>query len=123
MVSRPAVELHSVPLQLFRERSFKDGLQRVQRRLRAVLHIYPVEQLQDVSVQPEQPRRQQAGADNLPHRFCNTGVTEAKSDPTDLNSSKGGGFMFQGKRSWSPEVSRRPCWSRLTLWAIDRALI
>lgn len=65
----PVVKLQSVLQQFFSRHAFEDGFQCVQSCWSAVLHIQPVEHLDDVTVQPEQPGRQKTRANHLPHRF------------------------------------------------------
>lgn len=47
----------------------EDGFESLQGSLGAVLHIQPVEHLNDITIQPEQPGRQHAVANHSPHRF------------------------------------------------------
>lgn len=91
----PVVELRSVLQQLFSGHASEDGFQRVQSRLGTVLYVQPVEQLREVSVQPLHPGRQQARAEHLPHRFCNT-----RSQWDVFNG-------HQGIESWSKHLMDR----------------
>lgn len=69
----PVVKLKSVLQQFLSMCAFEHSFQCLQSSLGTVLHIQPVEQLYDVTVQPKQPGRQQTRENHIPHRFYNTG--------------------------------------------------
>lgn len=68
--SGPVVKPLPVLQQFFCRHAFEDGFQRVHRRICTVFHIQSVEQLDDITVQAEQPGWQEAAADHLSHCLC-----------------------------------------------------
>lgn len=56
-VGVPVVELYLVLQQLFSRDVFEDRFQGLQSRFCAVFHIQPMEQFNDVPIQPKQPGR------------------------------------------------------------------
>lgn len=73
----PIVKLSPVLQQLFSWHAFENGLQGFHSGFCTVLHIQPVQQLDDVSIQPKQPGWQQAAANDVSHGLLK--YTERKS--------------------------------------------
>ncbi|PWA30589.1 hypothetical protein CCH79_00009326 [Gambusia affinis] len=65
-------------------KAIRNGLQGLHSCFCTILHIQPVEQLDDVSIQPKQPSRQQATANNVSHRLCSTHSRSLNPDVGEL---------------------------------------